>query len=104
MKPKFNSKEWKRYWMGKAPRTRAAVEEFLTLHYEKNPQPYGSVGLKFKVSEATMVKHIGVLRKTGIIRKEPFLHGKTKGTNYVEYRENVEAYLKNIRRKENKED
>jgi len=65
--------KWRRYWIGKSPKTRAAIEEYIERYDRGSPLTIGQVADKHGIKHPTLSRHIVELRKLGLVTKDPFL-------------------------------
>ena len=66
----FESERWRRYWIGKSPRIKNAVTEYLKRYRTQDECTQGYVMEKYGTGAAVRV-NINLLKKAGLIDKRP---------------------------------
>ena len=65
----FGTEEWHRYWMGKSPRARRAVEEYVKKCGTPEFETQITICERHRTTQPTLNKHIRGLMENGLLVK-----------------------------------
>ena len=63
----FSAEAWRRYWMGKTPKVRYAVEDYIARFRTPNQETQGIHCERHGITEAVLRRHLKALVKAGLL-------------------------------------